>query len=422
MRRPLWSRSLNGFALLLAVSVAAGASPARAQATTVDTTVTVAPLRGSLHVLQCGGVVAAVASVGPDGVLLVDTGVARTAEALRQALAGLGAGPVRWIVNTHGDLDHVGGNAALGEGADILAHPETARQMSTYYALPPLPTAGLPTRPVAAETTFACNGDLVRLEPVPGCHRASDLIVRFTRAGVVCLGDLVLTGTFADAAAERGGDAQRLAATLRRLQAELPAGTFFVPGHGALLDRDGLQAYVGMLEGTLAAVRRDVEAGHSLAEILRRNPLAPWAAWERADDGLSFADWTGDLYASLTGERIVSISAPLTADLLRDGIAPAIAACRSRLASEPARWIAGEDELNVCGYQLLARGMTDAAVAVLALNVERFPGSFNTHDSLGEALLAAGRKDEAAASYERSLALNPGNGNAAAVLRRLRGE
>ena len=66
--------------------------------------------------------------------------------------------------------------------------------------------------------------------------------------------------------------------------------------------------------------------------------------------------------------------------------------------------------------------MTDAAVAVLALNVERFPDSFNTPDSLGEALLAAGRKDEAAASYERSLALNPGNGNAAAVLRRLRGE
>jgi cytochrome c-type biogenesis protein CcmH/NrfG len=66
--------------------------------------------------------------------------------------------------------------------------------------------------------------------------------------------------------------------------------------------------------------------------------------------------------------------------------------------------------------------MVDEAVAVLELNVEVYPGSFNPHDSLGEAYMTAGRTTEAIASYERSLELNPDNANGAAMLARLRGQ
>jgi hypothetical protein len=45
-----------------------------------------------------------------------------------------------------------------------------------------------------------------------------------------------------------------------------------------------------------------------------------------------------------------------------------------------------------------------------------------TSDSLGEAQRAAGDKDGALASYERALAMNPWNTNAAAVLEELRAE
>ncbi|WP_163220588.1 tetratricopeptide repeat protein, partial [Citrobacter freundii] len=47
------------------------------------------------------------------------------------------------------------------------------------------------------------------------------------------------------------------------------------------------------------------------------------------------------------------------------------------------------------------------------------PDSWNAYDSYGEALLKAGRKDDAIAMYRKSVALNPGNANAKAVLKRL---
>ena len=50
------------------------------------------------------------------------------------------------------------------------------------------------------------------------------------------------------------------------------------------------------------------------------------------------------------------------------------------------------------------------------LNVELFPTSANTHDSLGEALLAGGDKSAALAAYRQSLALDPTNENAAKII------
>ncbi len=55
------------------------------------------------------------------------------------------------------------------------------------------------------------------------------------------------------------------------------------------------------------------------------------------------------------------------------------------------------------------------------LNVELYPESWNVYDSLGEALLRAGKIDEAMAMYRKSLALNPDNTNGQEVLARIQG-
>jgi len=49
----------------------------------------------------------------------------------------------------------------------------------------------------------------------------------------------------------------------------------------------------------------------------------------------------------------------------------------------------------------------------------RYPRSANTYDSLGEALLAAGRRDEAIAAYRRAVAIDPEFGSSVQALRRL---
>lgn len=79
----------------------------------------------------------------------------------------------------------------------------------------------------------------------------------------------------------------------------------------------------------------------------------------------------------------------------------------------------GERELNSLGYELLGAGKTADARAAFQLNADTFPDSFNVWDSLAESCMKAGDHDAARKHYRRSLHLNPGNGNARAMLVRL---
>ena len=91
---------------------------------------------------------------------------------------------------------------------------------------------------------------------------------------------------------------------------------------------------------------------------------------------------------------------------------------RALFAADPDHPAVSEGALNQLGYALLSSDAL-AAVAVFELNAELRPSSANCHDSLGEGYLKAGETDRAAASYRRSLELNPGNDNARRVLARL---
>jgi glyoxylase-like metal-dependent hydrolase (beta-lactamase superfamily II) len=384
--------------------------------------VEVSHIIGNIHQLRCNGRVDVIASIGGDGTLLVDTGYAGTAAAVNDELAKLGSGQIRLIVNTHGDGDHVGGNPVLGDGAVVVAHPGVRRQMGRYFALPTVDGAGLPSVTVTENVTIHFNNDVIRLLPMPGGHTAGDMVVHFTKSGIACVGDLVLLGTFPNADPGRGGDAQRLIEVLTELHEDLPADTTLVAAHGGAFSMAELESYIEMIEGTVAAVAAEVAAGHSFSEIVERNPLAQWAEWENAEIGLSFESWIAEIFASLTGPYIQSICAPMTDVFVEDGIEAAVARYRQLKKEEPEDWSFAENELNMLGYQLVARDKLDDAIVIFELNVEAFPDGFNTYDSLGEAYMLAGRTEEAIANYERSLELNPDNTNAVTMLARLRGE
>jgi glyoxylase-like metal-dependent hydrolase (beta-lactamase superfamily II) len=362
-----------------------------------------------------------VASVGADGVLLVDTGYAGTAEAVKHAVAELSDKPVRVIINTHGDGDHVGANPTFADGAVIISHPAVRRQMGTYFALPALDVSGLPALTLENEVFIHFNGDMIRVLPVPGGHTAGDVVVHFSRSRVACIGDLAFSETFPNADPARGGDAQRLAKVLRELASTLPTDTTLVPGHGGSMTIAELRTYIDMIDATLSAVQNEVSAGRSLSEIVERRPLEPWAEWENPDNGLSFENWITELHASITGKYRRSICAPMTEELVDNGIDAAVATYRRLRAKEPTSWNFAENQLNFLGYQLLFRDMVDEAIVILELNVEAYPDAFNTYDSLGEAYMTAGQSELAIANYEHSLELNPDNANATAMLRRLRG-
>jgi tetratricopeptide (TPR) repeat protein len=72
-----------------------------------------------------------------------------------------------------------------------------------------------------------------------------------------------------------------------------------------------------------------------------------------------------------------------------------------------------ENKINAYGYLLLAAKRFVEAIDIFKTNAGRFPGSANAFDSLAEAYLLSGQKDLAIEYYEKSLAINPNNSNAA---------
>lgn len=80
----------------------------------------------------------------------------------------------------------------------------------------------------------------------------------------------------------------------------------------------------------------------------------------------------------------------------------------------------GESELNSLGYQLLYRDRNaSGAIDIFKLNSTRHPLSSNAFDSLGEAYQVNGERRRAIVSYEIAVTLDPSNGHAKEMLKKL---
>ena len=121
-----------------------------------------------------------------------------------------------------------------------------------------------------------------------------------------------------------------------------------------------------------------------------------------------------------TSATRVSTDALVPFELLMDGkTSEALAAYRRIKKETPDNVSVEEDRINNLGYQLLRQKRVADAILMFKMNVEFYPNAWNTYDSLGEAYMVNGEKELAIANYKKSLSLNPGNGNGAAMLKKL---
>ncbi len=116
-----------------------------------------------------------------------------------------------------------------------------------------------------------------------------------------------------------------------------------------------------------------------------------------------------------------SIAQVLYQAIKDEGIQAAVARYRKLKAEQPEQFDFREPELNTLGYGLMNEAKkVKEAIEVFKLNVEAYPKSSNVHDSLAEAYANDGQKALAIEHYEKALALNPKNANAAKRLEKLR--
>jgi cyclase len=314
--------------LLTAAFVLQGAAiqPLKAQ-----TSLEILEVRPSFFVIAGAGANIGV-QVGEDGLVVVDTGTTADIPRVLDAIKRISSKPIRYVIDTGPDADHVGGNEALaGAGEKLFAgglpgggqpNAATAAERAAPIIaaegalrhLAKSPAAGWPTEVFHyARKAMYLNGEAIEVLHQPAAHTDSDVFAFFRRSDVVVAGDVLDTRQFPVIDVERGGSIQGEIAALNRL-AELAvpstpvvtreAGTIVVPGHGRLCDAYDVVEYRDMVTIIRDRVRGLIKAGRSLAEVKAAQPAKGYAGRY----GNAGGAWTTDhfveaVYRSLAKEK-----------------------------------------------------------------------------------------------------------------------
>ena len=227
--------------------------------------------------------------VGSDGVVVVDAFMtAEGAEELLATVRRLTKAPVRWVVNTHYHLDHVGGDAVfVKQGAVILAQENVRAWVRTENLkwrkeIKPEEKAMLAALPLPDFTyrdgmRLWPGGREVVISTPPG-HTGGDSVVFLPGADVVFMGDLFWKDTLPNLI---DANTKEWVGTLDTFLAEHPASRF-VPGHGevgAALDvrffRDYLVGLRTTVDKAIAQGKSGPELTAQVLELLKKK----YASW-----------------------------------------------------------------------------------------------------------------------------------------------
>ncbi len=305
------------------------------------------PVRKNIWMLVGAGTNIA-ASVGPDGVMLVNSGNAQASERVIAAIKDLQAQlnafgfldvstpqkggaetrsrfpvnshpppkPVRYIIDTSSLPHSIGGNEALAasgvtytggnvagtiadssEGAAVLAHENVLNRMVGLDApFGALPTETYFTREYKVSTFF--NDEGVQIMHAPNAATDGDSWVYFRGSDVIAAGDLFNMDSFPIIDVDSGGSINGVLDGLNAiLKLAIPefrteGGTMVIPGHGRLGDSADVGYYRDMLTVIRDQVKALIDEGLSLEQVIERRPTFGYEARFGSDTG----PWTTKMF------------------------------------------------------------------------------------------------------------------------------
>jgi glyoxylase-like metal-dependent hydrolase (beta-lactamase superfamily II) len=270
----------------------------------------VTKVAGSVYMLQgAGGNIGA--SVGDDGIVIVDDQYAPLADKIQTTLKGITDKPVRFVINTHYHGDHTGGNAYFQKQAPIIAQDNVRKRLesggsagnggSIHMDNKPVDRGALPIITFDHDVTVHLNGEDIRALFFPAGHTDGDSIIFFPKSNVVHMGDDFVTYGFPFIDVDSGGSINGMIDGVEKVIAQVPPDVKIIPGHGPVSNLDDVRAYLTMLKGTRDAVEKALQQHKTLDQMKQAKLLDPWKKY--SGDFVNQDAFLETLYNSLTGQK-----------------------------------------------------------------------------------------------------------------------
>jgi cyclase len=219
-----------------------------------------------------------VALSSSDGVVLVDSGAADSARAVKTSLAGA---KVRTLFNTHYHADQTGGNELFGAaGAEIHAHVITRQWLATDYYVPAedrwvkaLPQAAWPTKTFRQKGEMKAGAESIEYGYLLEAHTRGDIYVYFRDSNVLAVGDVA--SPLRDPALDwyAGGWLGGRVDAMDDLLALANDETKIVPAYGPVMRRAQLQAERDMMRHLYDRTTELTDHGRSAQDMLEAGVL-----------------------------------------------------------------------------------------------------------------------------------------------------
>jgi glyoxylase-like metal-dependent hydrolase (beta-lactamase superfamily II) len=258
--------------------------------------------------------------IGEQGVLLVDTGREELSSKMIAAVRQLSSRPIRWILNTGPDADHVGGNEAVANliGSSrhvelvntpfstavntveiVASDPVLARMSASGGSRPGYKVEAWPTETfVGDKDEVFFNGEAVEMWHAKAAHTDGDSLVFFRRSDVIATGDLFDTDHYPVIDLARGGSLQGIINGLNRVielaipEFEEEGGTMVVPGHGRICDEIDVVEYRDMLTIVRDRLLAMIKKRMTLDQIKAARPTLDYDPLYGATSG----EWQTDMF------------------------------------------------------------------------------------------------------------------------------
>jgi hypothetical protein len=224
-----------------------------------------------------------VASVGPDGALLVGTPSAESTEEISTALASRTKSNVRYVVIYPQAVQHSDGDAGWGKRGAFVAMQENAldrlggHAMGPVRPLPPRLIELKVDRPRVAFSevlTFDLNGEAIHIvHQAPGYSNA-DAVTHFHVADLIYLGEVFPGDGYPEIDAVQGG---KLDGLLKQLVWTGKA-VRIVPARGKVMTGADVESFRNMITTVRDRIQQMLSAGRTEDQVLAAHPTADFDA------------------------------------------------------------------------------------------------------------------------------------------------